>query len=253
MDNFRKALCSLGLTPEEVTIYLASLEQGTTTALSLARSSGIPRTTVYLLLESLIQKKLISQTDEGAKKAYIPASPEALITLAQKKKDEMQAAITSLRFDLPQLEAVYNQSHRKPRIMYYEGLEEVSKIYEETLKADAIYLHRTSQDGLACMGEYLTSYNERIGEHMIPTQEIVSDTPQHLAYQARYSNSRNQIRTIPSRFSCGTDLVIYGQKIAFITYKDALPVGILIDDVEIAHFEHMRFIILWDSLAGTIV
>nr|MBP9691655.1 hypothetical protein [Candidatus Woesebacteria bacterium] len=149
----------------------------------------------------------------------------------------------------PQLEAVYNQSHRKPRVAYYEGFEEVKKIYEDSLSADEIYFHHLSEKGRELMGDYGEQYWSRIMQKMIHTKQILTDTEKNKQYIHDESTQRNQMLCIPSRFMTQTDYFLYGQKVAFITYKDDQPVGILIDDGEIAHFERTRFIMLWESIS----
>src|SRR3990167_10558989 len=120
MDNFKNNLKILGLAGEEITIYLTALEQGNTTVLELARITKIPRTTVYLIIDSLVEKSLLQLTADGKRKLYIPASPAEILGLAKRKNDQLNKTINSLSEELPQLQALYNISHKKPKIRYYE-------------------------------------------------------------------------------------------------------------------------------------
>jgi hypothetical protein len=80
---------------------------------------------------------------------------------------------------------------------------------------------------------------------MIYTQEIVSDSISDKEYQKEYSTSRNEIISIPQKYITNTDYMIYSNCVSFITYKDKKPVGVVIEDPEIAHFERIKFTLLW--------
>ena len=54
-------LKTLGLNQKEASIFLASLELGPATISDIARRSNIKRTTVYNLIEPLLQKNLVSK------------------------------------------------------------------------------------------------------------------------------------------------------------------------------------------------
>jgi len=250
MDTLKQNLQTLGLSEEEITIYIAALEQGSTTVLELARTTKIPRTTVYLLIDSLTEKGLLSLTAQGKKKLYIPASPEDLISMAEAKHAQLAQTIGSLTDELPQLQALFNMSHQKPKIRYYEGIEEVKKIYEDTLSAEKIYVQCMSQQAIPLMNGYIEEYMIRMIRRMIHTKEIVSDSEADKKYQQEYTTSRNQIICIPAKFITNTDYFIFGDNVAFITYKDSVPVGVVISDPEIARFEKIRFMMVWESNAN---
>ncbi len=245
MDALTMHLHNLELSEEEIQVYLASLEDGNSTVLALAQATGIPRTTVYLLVESLQKKGLLILTILGKKKHYLPASPQELINLAQKRQEQYKQTAKDLEKSIPELQALYNLKHEAPKIRYYEGIEGIKKIYEETLTAEKIYLHCMTQEAREIMGSYLESYFTRVTRKMIYTQEIISDSKPDQEFLKEYSTSRNEIVCIPQKYITNTDYMIYGNRVSFITYKDKKPVGVVIEDPEIAHFERLKFMLLW--------
>jgi len=253
MDNFKRNLKHLGLTQEEIELYLVALEQGYATVLEFARKTNIPRTTVYLLIDSLIEKKMLSQIIEGKKKRYIPVAPDILIERAQKQKEQINETIISLRQDLPQLAALFNLNHGKPKIQYYEGVRDSSKIYEAALDADKIYRFCLSDQTTAILGEYEHMFLVSLMRKMIHTKEILSESQEHKKYQKEYASSRNEIVCLPIHYSANVDYMLYDDKVAFFTYKDRSPVCMVIHDQEIAHFERVRFMLLWDAIQKGII
>ena len=249
MDTLHNNLITLGLSDEEIQVYLAALEQGSVSVLELAKTTKIPRTTVYLLIDSLVENGLLNLTVKGKKKRYMPAKPREILILGKNKQQRLAQSLQELEQEIPQLDAMYRTQHSIPQIQYYQGTDEVKKIYEEALEADKISMHCMSPSAMEIMGDYLKTYFVRIIRRMIHSQEILSDSAADKIYQQEYSTSRNQMVCIPAKLGTNTDYMIYGNKVAFITYKEGQPVGVVICDKEIAHFEKIRFQILWEKFS----
>ena len=84
-----KILNDIGLTENEVKIYLTLLKAGAVTAYELSQKSGIYRVHVYDKLEQLINKGLVTYVYEGSKKYFKAASPEKLKQYLEDKEKEL--------------------------------------------------------------------------------------------------------------------------------------------------------------------
>lgn len=246
MDALKKNLHNIGLDPDEVTIYLRALELGSATVLQFAQKVDIPRTTIYLLIDSLIEKGLLIQTTQGKRKLFVAAPPDKLLHIADEKKMSIDRTLHSLYNDISQLKALYNLKIDKPKVRYYEGVEGLKEIYEETLLHTHICIHSMTQHGAELLADYLPGYYDRLTQRMIFTQEIVSDSTQDKQYQHNYSTARNEVLCIPAKYATNTDYLIYGDTVTFITYKAGKPYAIAMEDKEIVHFERIRFLMLWN-------
>jgi len=247
MDILKQNLINLGLSEEEILVYLSALEHGTVTVLELARNTGIPRTTVYLLIDSLVEKKLLVLGSGEKKKHYLPASPEDLIRLAQLKKEQMQETLHSLRDELPQLHALYRLYHTQPRIQYYQGKNEIIKLFAEALKEEKIYLYLLSQDFTSYFGSYLKTFRDEFKKRMCYTKEILSESVANLQYQKENNSMRNQIILLSQSDVINIDSMIYGDKIAFLTYKDGQLHATVVCDKDIEYFEVIKFNAVWSA------
>ncbi len=241
MDTFKQNLINLGLSEEEILVYLSTLDNGSATVLELARNTGIPRTTVYLLIDSLTDKKLLKLSSDTKKKQYLPASPEDLIHLAQAKKEQMQETLHSLRAELPQLHALYRLYHTQPKIQYYSGKSEIIKLFEESLNYDRIYLYLISSDFSSYFGSYANTYRTAFKKAMCYTREILSRTVENLQYQKENNSVRNQIVLLSQEDVANVDTLIYGEKTIIITYKDSHPHATVICDKDIQFLEVLKF------------
>ncbi|QQS44682.1 hypothetical protein IPM65_03750 [Candidatus Roizmanbacteria bacterium] len=249
MDNLKQNLINLGLSEEEITIYLSTLEHGSATPLELARNTGIPRTTVYLLIDSLVDKKLLSLSSDMKKKQYIPTSPEGLIHLAQIKKEQMQETLHSLRTELPQLHALYRLYHTQPKIAYYQGTDEIIKLFKEAVKHEKIYLYVLSQEFASFFGTPMNTFRDEVRKGMLYTKEILSETVENLQYQKDKSSIRNQVILLPKSDVINIDSLLFGDKVIFLTYKNGQPHATVINDKDIQSFEAIKFNVIWHSLS----
>lgn len=245
MEKIVQALKTIGFKKEEIEVYLICLQFGSASVFQLSQRTKIPRTTVYLVVDSLISKGLLTQTMVGKRKRFVVEEPARLIGLFSTKQEKISQAITEFREELPQLTAIYNLNVQKPKIKYYEGVNGVKMIYEDTLSYPEILVHCMTQEGIKRMGDYLEKYFKRLKRWGIKSREIVSDSQLDRKYQKDQSTSRNQIICISQKYITNTDCFIYGDKIAMITYKGGQPVGILIEDSELAKYERIHFDILW--------
>ena len=115
-------LKDIGLTEKEATVYLASLSLGSGNVAQIAQVSGIKRTTVYSVLESLKQKGLIRIELIGWKNLFVAENPEKLEFIVDQMRHEV-------RKTLPEFASVYNLHSSGAFIKYYEGLESIKGVY----------------------------------------------------------------------------------------------------------------------------
>lgn len=84
MDNH--LLESLGLTKNEISVYLALLRLGETTAGLIVDESHVTRSKIYDLLERLQQKGLVSFIYKKSVRYYHAAPPQTIIHYLERKE-----------------------------------------------------------------------------------------------------------------------------------------------------------------------
>ena len=73
-----EALRKIGLTENEIKIYLDLLKSGTSTAYEIGKRTGIYRVHVYDKLEQLMDKGLVTYVYRGAKKFFQATNPSKI-------------------------------------------------------------------------------------------------------------------------------------------------------------------------------
>ena len=126
--DLRDELKEFGLDDKKAKVYLAVLELGQAKAHEIAHKAGVARATAYDLLEKLAQDGLVGAYDKHKIRYYIASDPEKI-------KRNLQEKQRSLEHLLPELKSVYNSLKAKPKISFYEGVEGLKTVFEDTLTA----------------------------------------------------------------------------------------------------------------------
>ncbi len=78
--NINTELMNLGLSEYEARTYTALLEEHPLTAYETAGQAGIPTSKIYGVIRKLLERQLILEVRENAKKRYIPQDPEEFLS-----------------------------------------------------------------------------------------------------------------------------------------------------------------------------
>jgi sugar-specific transcriptional regulator TrmB len=130
--NLAKQLEQLKLSNKEIAIYLAVLKHGKISVADLARLTEIQRTTIYSAIQNLVHMGFLIEELGGAKKFYLPGSPESLRGLYKadeetwtKKKQLIEEVIR----DAKKLGNV--GSYNPPKIRFVQEEQIESFLYEQ--------------------------------------------------------------------------------------------------------------------------
>lgn len=93
----------IGLTNGEISVYLAMLRLGQTTAGPIVDESKVTRSKIYDILERLKNKGLVSYITKESTKYFSAADPNTILHYLENKEREIQAKKISVKKILPEL------------------------------------------------------------------------------------------------------------------------------------------------------
>lgn len=238
-------LQKLGLTEKEAKVYLANLELGPAKIPDISKKSKIKRTTVYVILESLMQKGLASFYQSKATKKFIAEEPERLALLLQEKQD-------ALKQIMPQLQALLKtKKEKQPEVRFYQDKQGCLTILEQALEtagSEILYLGSVKDIYQIVTREY--DYN-----HFIPTRlknkikfkALVFKDKDGLDLQKQEKKFLREIKFLPQEYFFESSQFIFQDKIALISSEKEL-IGIVIQSENLAQMERQKFELLWSLL-----
>lgn len=233
-----KVLQDIGLTEIEAKVYLAALTLGQATVLNIAKKAEIKRPTGYVTLDGLSQKGFVSKLEKKSTTLYSAENPRIILN----KYKEKIANFTEL---LPYFEAQASKG-AKPKIKYYEGQEELMKIYTQVIFPSAeLYFFGSDVEKLNdILPNLLPNYQKYFNTGHKEVKELVSNNPAGLKYLNLNSKNR-QIRVMPKNLPVFADSAITENKIFIVSLENLF--GILIESDDLAKTYKNFFLLAWKS------
>ncbi len=241
----------LGFKEDHLKIYLASLEWGETTISNLAYKSKVPRTTIYELIDDLINIGLIKPTLRKNKKLYTPEQPEKLITLLKNKEIEINDLISNLNGEMTQLKAIQFKKENKPKVHLLEGKEGIMQAYEMTFNAKEVLVQCFAQDYGDVPEDFMDDYFERFFHQSdIKSKEILAEG-EDSDYIKTYGSGKNLQLRVPLPSETTTDYIVFDNTVIFVSFDKKNSYALVIEDEKIAESSKVMFNLAWTT-AGQI-
>lgn len=128
--SIHQVLAQIGLHDTEARFYLAALELGQASVRDIAAKADITRTNAYDVFSRLLEQGLVTQVGDASSKSMMVAAepPDRLSELLEARRRKLESL-------LPELRSLHNRASGKPRVRYYQGLEGIQHVLDETLTA----------------------------------------------------------------------------------------------------------------------
>jgi len=234
-------LQKLGFSENEIKVYLAALECGAASAQTIAEKAGVKRTTAYSVLGYLVSRGVVGKSKVKGKTKFVPEPPQRLLLLVR----EMEEGIVS---SLPELEAIYNKSEVKPKIIFFEGIEGIKNIFEDTLREKPKeILMWLSDDYFKDLPKYSSDYiKERVKLDMHARR--IAPAGSIWIRQNKKRDKEELSETIavpPEMLNIGIEVNVYNNKLAFMNFREKL--GIIIESKAIADAMRQAYNLSWEG------
>jgi sugar-specific transcriptional regulator TrmB len=234
----KQILLEVGLSKNEIEIYLSLLKTGSQKATELSKNSKIPRTFVYELLDSLIDKGLVSHVIKSGIKYFEAVDPERLNTLLDEKKEALKSIMTNLK-------SMRVKTSEKPSINVYEGKEGIKTILEDILqmsKGETLFAYANA-DLFKKLEFFFPHFVTRRAKKQIKSKLIQEKEIKKLRPTKLNKKELREIRFFEKPLT--SSVLIWQDKVAFLDLKGDILVGVLIKDKVIANTQLDVFEMLW--------
>lgn len=250
--NIIQALTDMGLSEKEANIYITLLNLGEQPASVISRVTKINRTTVYDILDSLIQKGLAHKTDISNKiyfkvidpnrlQNYLEIEKKSFIKAYEKKVDNLSKVIEDM-------EKIKLSKPTKPVVKYYEGERGLQEAYEDTLQSnEEIRAYANIEEMHKGLPHFFPEYYKRRSDAQIFINTIAPNNNGSLERSKLDKKEFREIRFIDKdKYEFTPEINIYDNKILFASWKEKMAV--VIESEEIADFHKKVFDVLYSKL-----
>lgn len=257
-SRVRELLTNLGLNYDEVAVCSALVGKIPISTLALARATGIPRTNVYRILESLKVKGLVAEiVDE--KRTLVKAADYSRFEFLVSREKEKAASLENLLPEVKEaLSSPVGQSAPDTKVLFYRGKDGLwQQVFNELRAKDEI------------VGYTLLSFEDIVGKKLaqkyreerllmdIKSREILADddkylTSETLKYMRQSALFKNyEARYLPrQKMKINHNLVIYNDVVSFLNWYEGEIFGVEIYNRNIADLQRQIFNLLWPTAEG---
>ncbi len=248
----------LGLGAVEIKVYLALAGMGKASAALLAKKAGIPRSTGYTVLESLLKRGLVSREQSQEISFYVANQPDALKRMVEEEKRaqdgklrEKEQAVSEL---LPLLKSFFKrENYSIPKLQFFEGTTNVNNMLYEYC--------RNWQQSIAAVDNtwwgyqdhhFVETYREWLDFYwasMEPAEKICL-LSNRSATEKKLKNrvSRREIRVIPKEFQFSSTVWVVGDYVVSIMTRQQPHYAFQLQDAVFAANHRLMFQLLWHLL-----
>ncbi len=119
MDKISSALKKLGLTDGEIKVYLALIELDNSTVGPIIEKAGISSSKVYIIIEKLISKGIVTYIIKEKTKHFQAAKPNSLLEIVEKKETELSEIKEEIINTIKELDK--KKHDKKEEAIIYKG------------------------------------------------------------------------------------------------------------------------------------
>jgi len=225
-----EVLRELNFSEKEINVYLAlSVNQ-------ISKKSNLNRVTTYDVLEYLLEKGRVNYFIKSGVKYFEAVDPSKLLDELKEKQEKLQQI-------LPKLESIKQTLKEKPRIEQYEGIEGLKSIMNDILKEKKESWFLSDVDLIESLEFYFPHFIKEKRRQKIFSKVISSPSAYMKEYKRKSPKKFVRVKFIDIPLK--VTKIIYGNKVAVLTFEEKNSIGIIIENKEIADAEREQFKLLW--------
>ena len=230
----------IGLSENEISIYLASLEIGVSTTSDIANKVKLARTTTYSILKSLKDKGFMGYVIKSGVKYFNAIPPKEIL---EKLKDREKR----LKDLMPELENLQKIQIRRPKVEFYEGIEGFKTVANNMLgEPIKEYCAFIAENNLEFLPHFHLQYRRKRRERKIHVKVITEKSNVTEDMKKKDKEELRETRFLDKIMKDSyTSFFVYGNKVAYIMATEREQLGVIVENKDIANFQKKVFELLW--------
>lgn len=243
MEDIGKTLEEIGLSRNEIKIYLFLLRIGETTTGLIISETGIVNSRVYESLKSLIEKGLVSYNVQKDGKHFQAVSPKKLLEIQEERRRKIKEII-------PGLEELQTKDSITTKTAVYEGYQgfktAFQKIIEDCPVGETIYILGFSeqQDKAESLRLFLSNMNLKSATKKQKLKIILDQSTKKTLGKDRAKEKFTEVKYMPKGYISPAAIDIFEDYVYIFLWEEK-PFVFMIKNKIIAESFKQYFNFLW--------
>ena len=246
--TMKQLFTRIGLNQKETKIFLTLLELGAQPVSVIGKRAGVPRTTMYTILEKLKGLGLIEEFERAGIQYYKCIPVDSLPDVLKRQESELHQTMELLNQNLPQLASLESTLSITPKVQFFEGKEEVKKMYLDVMRKegkfdaflDASYVKKM-------LPELHFELPKILQEEEGTSRELVVDNAAGKEYQKLFKTRHHQIKLLPKSMQFAADMIIARDTLYMTAYGKGVMSAVEIYSPELAAAQRVVFESVWNG------
>ena len=243
MENISQILQELGLTKNEVFIYLFLLKTGETTTGKIIKETGVANSRVYESLNSLITRGLVSYNVQKDGKHFKSEDPRKFLELEEQRKQKISEFIQELM-------KLKESKHKETNTAVYEGFEgfktAFKKIIDDCPKGETIHILGFSEpsEKKESLRLFLSNINLKSQQKKQELKIILDDSVRETLGKDREKEKYTEVKYMPKGYINPSAIDIFEDYVYIFLWVEK-PFVFMIKNKAIAESFKQYFNFLW--------
>lgn len=243
-----KILKDLGCNDKEILVYLTLIKIGSCKVSSIGREAKLPRQTIYHLLNSLIEKGLVEQTDLRGVKQFF-ADPFKIKSIIEEQRRILESDKKKLDVELVKIMSENPSDTELPRVQFYRGQEGLKRLLSSILdvyrrgkyKTFKGYAINQFYPGMEEFTEYFVKERDKLG---VESELFVPKDTDFTKLGGGQDTFGRKFKTLDIDYHKAAFYIV-GKRVYLFSYKDG--VGVLVENENLANFFRNIFDNQWEN------
>jgi len=234
---YEQELKELGLTDNEIKVYLILLENGILNPTKIAEKAGMHRSYIYDILERLLDRGIINTLLVDNKKHYQPVDPKVL-------RETFELKLRKLDVILPNLFGLFQSTKEETRVELHRG----KRVYKTLIKylivnlkaKDIVYtlgINEKVLEGIEPI--YIKQYFNIIKEKQVQEKIIIAKGNKKIKQKELI------YKELDHKYLDETMIVIHQSKVFIFVLGNPYHL-IILDSQAVANTYKKQFELMWD-------
>lgn len=239
------ALKNIGLTDNEIKIYLDLLKSGSSTAYEIGKRTGIYRVHVYDKLEQLMNKGLVTYIYQGAKKFFQATNPSKIQQYLEEKKKELEVQEEGFFSLLPELEKMTLLPKEDTLVEVFKGNEGLKYFLKDIIKTrkEVLITGIDDQKYQETLPVFMKQYFRDLRRNKIKERVITVRRKGIFLFDPEMAPTTSYRFLEATQFN-PTNTFVYGDRVVIVTWGSSVT-AVMLKNSQVAETYRSHFVHLW--------
>lgn len=248
LNNLQK----IGLTKNEVDVYVFLLKNSATFGSDIHTTLGIDKSSCYRAINNLLKLKLIEKSGESKNKMFFINDSKNLDDLIDKKETEILSIKKSFRKLLSEIKKDKDGLYKQENIQIYNGIEGYKLFNEQRLRGNHKYVKelgtRLFIEKIISSDEYysyMNSYIKRRIKKGIKMHTLFDISEENDSIDITDEKLLKESRQYPNKLDLGAFITIFGNYFGYYTCKNNKFMGVIVFDPLLTRLIESMYDVIW--------